>query len=276
VEVTRYESGSSWLETAQRAPAAPLAAHFNDYVGYEEGGGVPLRRREVPHGRIVLVLGLGEPIDISGCNSSQPAATLTSFVAGLHEGFTTTEHAGRQRGIQIDLTPLGAYRLLGLPMCEIANEVVGLDAFFGRRIERLRDRLASAPTWEDRFATLDGALQSLIDQGPEPDRSVAWAWQQLDRSAGRVPVSTLAEEIGWSRRHFATRFREHIGLGPKATGRVLRFRRAVQLLDSTDSIATVAATCGYADHSHLDREFRALAGCTPSELRAARLDGVPC
>jgi AraC-like DNA-binding protein len=225
---------------------------------------------------VVLIIGLGEPIGVSGCNAPQPAATFTSFVAGLHEGFTTTEHEGRQRGIQINLTPLGAYRLLGVPMRELANDVVGLDALLGRRIEELTDRLASVPTWEARFATLDRTLHSWVDQGPEPDRSVAWAWQQLDRTAGQVPVSTLAEEIGWSRRHFASRFREHVGLGPKATGRVLRFRRAVQLLDRTDSIATVAATCGYADHSHLDRDFRALAGCTPSELRATRFDGVPC
>jgi hypothetical protein len=31
-----------------------------------------------------------------------------------------------------------------------------------------------------------------------------------------------------------------------------------------------AAKCGYADHSHLVREFQDLAGCTPSELLATR------
>ncbi len=33
-------------------------------------------------------------------------------------------------------------------------------------------------------------------------------------------------------------------------------------------IADVAAECGYADHAHLVREFRALAGCTPSKYVA--------
>jgi AraC-like DNA-binding protein len=276
VEVTRYETAPSWLEIARRAPAAPLAAHFTDYGGYEEGGGVPVRRREVPHGRVVLILGLGEPIEIAGARAPSKPETLTSFVAGMHDEFTLTEHGGRQRGIQVDLTPLGAYRLFGLPMHELANEVVGLDTLFGRRrIETLTDQLASASTWEDRFAELDATLMAWIADGPEPDRSVAWAWQQLDHSAGRVPVATLANEIGWSRRHFANRFREHIGLGPKATGRVLRFRRAVQLLDTTDAIASVAADCGYADHSHLVHDFQSLAGCTPTELRARRFEGYP-
>lgn len=33
-------------------------------------------------------------------------------------------------------------------------------------------------------------------------------------------------------------------------------------------IADIAAAAGYADHSHLVRDFRSLAGCTPSQLVA--------
>lgn len=68
-----------------------------------------------------------------------------------------------------------------------------------------------------------------------------------------------------------------MGLAPKASARVLRFQRAARLLAPTAvlgpprparTIADVAATCGYADHPHLVREFRTLADCTPSEYVA--------
>jgi AraC-like DNA-binding protein len=87
-----------------------------------------------------------------------------------------------------------------------------------------------------------------------------------------VLVSGLADEIGWSRRHFADRFQRGVGLTPKAFGRILRFRRAVELLTTGPgaSIGEVAAACGFSDHSHLVRDFRSLAGCTPSELVADR------
>ena len=89
----------------------------------------------------------------------------------------------------------------------------------------------------------------------------------MARSHGRVPIATLADEIGWSGRHFTRRFRDHVGVAPKAAARVLRFKRATELLESgSTTIASVAAAAGYADHSHLVRDAKAIAGCTPSEL----------
>jgi transcriptional regulator GlxA family with amidase domain len=102
-------------------------------------------------------------------------------------------------------------------------------------------------------------------------------WNQLARSHGQVPVVLLAEEIGWSRRHFGARFRAQVGLPTKPVARVLRFREAARRLQAATagSIADVAAAGGYADHSHLVREFRRLAGCTPSALAAEEATFAP-
>jgi AraC-like DNA-binding protein len=193
-------------------------------------------------------------------------------VAGHADRPATTCYQGSQAGVQLDLTPLDAHRLLGVPMAALANEVVGLDELGLRWARGIDERLAEAPSWEARFALLDGVLLGALADAPPVDRAVAWAWAQLARSHGTLPVGELADEIGWSRRHFTSRFRHQVGLAPKPTAQVLRFHRAVRLLTGRPSVglADVAATAGYADHSHLDREFRRLAGCTPSAYRAAR------
>jgi len=49
---------------------------------------------------------------------------------------------------------------------------------------------------------------------------------------------------------------------------VIRFDHAARQLARRQRISDVAAATGYADHSHLVRDFRAMAGCTPSQLLA--------
>jgi AraC-like DNA-binding protein len=275
VTIDRHDSAETAWELAHGAPDPFLAGSVRGYCGYVERSTTPVQRREVPHGGVVLILSFGDPIDVVTEKGSTPRRRrLRSFVAGLHDAPVVTRYEGTQHGVQIDLTPLGAYRLFGLPLRELANQAVELDAVRGREIDRLIDRLVSEPGgWEARFEIVDLMLGNWLADGADPDRSVAWAWHQLEQSHGAVAVADLADEIGWSRRHFASRFREQIGLAPKPTGRVLRFRRAVDLIGRLPgrTIADVAAAAGYADHSHLVREFRALAGCAPSELLAARM-----
>ena len=234
-----------------------------EYCGYQEITGGPLARRQVPHGAITLIVNLGEPLTVDGRGYG-------SFVAGLHERPVRTEHPGRQYGIQLDLPPLTAYALLGHPPGELGNAVVGLDDLLGRDARGLVEALAEAPGWASRFALLDRALTERLDRGPRAAPEVGWAWRQLCRTGGRIGVAELAAGTGWSHRHLATRFRQQVGLSPKAFGRVLRFQRAVRLLHAPahPTFAAIAAACGYFDQAHLNRDFRELAGATPTALRA--------
>ncbi|SFO91006.1 Helix-turn-helix domain-containing protein [Mesorhizobium sp. NFR06] len=80
----------------------------------------------------------------------------------------------------------------------------------------------------------------------------------------------LAREIGWSRKHLAAKFTDAIGIGPKTLSRIVRFNRALSLSKRQgDDWAGIAADCGYADQAHLVREFRQLAGETPTGLAAS-------
>jgi AraC-like DNA-binding protein len=254
-----------------------LTGHVLRYLGYREYSATPVRRRQAPVGSCTLILNLGPPIRLHGpAGPSVP----TSFLAGMHDGVVHTEYTGHQFGVQVDLSPLGVFALLGRPMPELSNVAPALTELDAPELAALPARLADAPDWPRRFALLDALLlRRLETPAGRPDAEVAWAWRRLVRSHGRVGVQELAEETGWSRRHLLTRFRGQVGLAPKPTARVLRFQRAARLLVPTAvydgstttaarSIAEVAAECGYADHAHLVREFHALAGCTPSEYLA--------
>lgn len=274
IDVRRHESEIGSWEMASRPAHPQLGAHVVSYTGYRENTRGPIRRREVPSGIITLIISFGEPLRLVRMPDPRlPASTFTSFVAGLHTTPAVTEHDGTQHGIEVRLTPLGGRALLDVPMRELTNTVTRLDELLGARAGSLAAQLAEARDWDQRFATLDEALAAAIESGPAPSLEVDHAWRRLCCSSGRASIGELARDVGWSHRHLIARFREQVGLPPKALARVLRFERALNILRGVRPrpLAEVALAAGYYDQAHLNREFRALAGCTPRELQAAQL-----
>ena len=95
------------------------------------------------------------------------------------------------------------------------------------------------------------------------------AWDRIERSGGTIDIGRLAQEIGYSRKHLAAVFREHVGMPPKALARLVRFQRALEALRSGSprNLAQLAVELGYHDQAHFTREFRGFAGLTPSECQ---------
>jgi AraC-like DNA-binding protein len=244
-----------------------LAGDVVRYAGYVEHGGWSIDNREVASPLVPLIINFGAPFRIG--MGADGAVEQQSFVAGLYDGYADVASTGRAHCLQVDFTPLGAYRFFAMPMRDLAAQAVALDALgaFGD----LAGRLYDAPDWTTRFALLDGFVRRRLAAAPAPSSPVAWAWRQLAASDGRVRVGALAREIGWSRKHLAQRFAIEVGAGPKAVGRILRFAGLRRAIDAgirrgcAGDWAGVAADWGYADQAHLIREFRAMAGVTPGD-----------
>jgi transcriptional regulator GlxA family with amidase domain len=140
---------------------------------------------------------------------------------------------------------------------------------FGRLAAELHERVHEVSTWERRIAGIDLVLSRALRPAPDVRPEVAWAWREIMRTGGAVRVADLAAEVGLSTRHLDTTMRRETGLSPKLAARVVRFDRATRLLMSGPGrLADVAVECGYFDQAHLARDFRELAGCSPSRWLA--------
>lgn len=239
----------------------------------------PRRRLEAPIGAVTLLLGFGEPVRIS--RAGREPDTLVSVYCGPTTTPAVGEHSGRLSGIEVLLAPWAAFALFGTPQYELANRTVDPDelphALGGRRVGELASALAALPSWEARFRLLDEVFVRWSEAGTPCSARVVRAWAELVRTGGAMPVPSLAEGVGWSVRQLESRFREQIGLGPKAAGRVLRLQRARRMLAAGRGQAETAAVCGFYDQAHLSGEFKAMTGCTPREFTLARHGpgGVP-
>lgn len=91
-----------------RHPHPSLPGTFRRGAGFAEAAGRPQVRTELPIPSVPLILGLEEPIRISSATGS---GRFTLFLAGRHEIPVDTEQFGTFGCGQVDLSPLGAYRV---------------------------------------------------------------------------------------------------------------------------------------------------------------------
>ncbi len=272
-------------EWAAWRPAPVVAPFVSGYCGYRQSGLGPSRHRGLPSPYLNLIFTLDDPLEVTEHpDPAQPPERYLSLVGGLHTRPALITHAGSQSGVQLTLSPLGARAVLGVPAGVLASQDLHASAVLGRFADQVRDRLQSAPSWSQRFAVLDRLLAARLAGGPgsgrtagRPRPEVVRAWQRIQAGAGNVRVRDLAAEVGCSPRHLGELFWQEIGLAPKEAARVVRFdraRRRLQAGQCPGALADLAVDCGYCDQSHLNRDFRSLAGAAPLEWLAAELRNV--
>ena len=255
-------------------PVGPLRRLVAAHHAYRERGVPPARHLGLPSPYLTVIFTVDEPLHLSRhVDPAKAPASYRALVGGLHTRPVVVDHDGAQSGVQLQVSPLGARALFGVPAGALAGLDLPATDLLGRLGAELPERLAAAATWTERFRTLDAALGRLVDPDRAPPAEVRRAWHLLCASGGTVRVADVARAVGWSERHLAARFRVEIGLTPKVAARVIRFDRARRMVPHLPG-AAVAATCGYADQAHLVREFVDFTGVGPRAWLAAEVGNL--
>ena len=260
----RVDDAEGLFEWADGEPGPAVKGRVRSYIGYREDTPAPVERIETPTGVLTVIISFGDGFRVQTVSGAGELSAYTSFVAGMHERPARTGHDGRQLGVQVRLDPLGAFSLFGISMHELGNRVVELSELLDGDAERWAGQLSEIRGWGNRFVKLDQLLADRMAVGPVPSEELAWAWHTMQSASGAVRVADLVRGCCCSHRHLVAQFREQIGATPKTAARVLRYERAARLVARGDlDLAQVATLCGYADQSHLTREYASFAGVTP-------------
>ncbi|MEU4342140.1 helix-turn-helix domain-containing protein [Nocardia sp. NPDC023852] len=217
-------------------------------------------------------------------NLKGTACYPAEFVIRPRDSPVTLDSSFAASYLELWLDPLAAYRLRGTRDIKLNEPITDLGDALGPGGRELVGRIRDEPTWSGRFALLDNFLLNSFQSLPHVLPEIRRAWMLLTSSGGTAPISWIADEVGWSHKHLITKFTRQIGLTPKTAARIIRFDRARDLLvkQSRIPLHEIAAECGYADQSHLNRDFRKFSGVTPTgyiqrcrNRRAMPLAGVP-
>lgn len=261
------DSGAPAAEHHEHQPTAALAGWVDRAVGYRlEGfsGGVHVG---MPSGTATLVIPLDDALTLSDAGNPRPSR-FDSVLAGLATGPTHIHHDGNQHGIQLALRPEAVRALFGIRPAELAETSYELVDVMGPAAVGLRERLHETDSWPERFAVVEQTLLALERERRDPPAEVTEAWRLIAVGGGAAPISRVAAHVGWSMRHLQQQFRAEFGVTPKGAARVRRFERSVPLVSSARiPLTDVALACGWSDHAHMDRDWRHLAGTSPSQWR---------
>ena len=92
----------------------------------------------------------------------------------------------------------------------------------------------------------------------------------MARFRGTGSMDGLSEHVGLSSRQLRSVFGGELGMSPKQVSRLMRFDHAKQLITEAVGqggrldLTSIALQAGFYDHAHLDRDFAALTGTSPT------------
>ncbi|MEX2151949.1 MAG: helix-turn-helix domain-containing protein [Gemmatimonadaceae bacterium] len=220
----------------------------------------------VPDGCVEIVLNLGDPAleHRNGRATAQP----NYVIAGQMFAPTIVTPTGAIDMWGIRLQPGAASALIGVPGSELSERTYSaaeLSSRFGAALASVGER-----TPAQREGAIVQMLTHAAGKAGRLSREIGALVDYALESRGDLSVRAMSAWSGWSMRRVQRVFAQHVGFGPKLLMRLGRFQHALAMSrqEPRRSWADIAARCRYYDQSHLVRDSRQFAGCSPTELFA--------
>ncbi len=257
------------VELQEYRPVQALRPHVQRFWAgrFNAGGADCLSQRVVPSGFVEVIIHLTDlhcDLPVSAEWRQSPDYTLI----GLQNEPYEVRFSSEVEVFAIRFKPAGFYSLFGVPLGEIVDTHEDLVAVLGAHFRAFAAHLRDEPTVAARLHTAERYLSRAAES-----RDVTYlnrAEELIRTSGGNLRVEDVADRLCISRRQLERAFKSKLGLSPKQYMRIARLNRAQRLLQEgrCQGLADVAYRAGYADQSHLNRDFRLLVGDSPSHYLA--------
>ena len=137
-------------------------------------------------------------------------------------------------------------------------EELSAERDFQKRIRIFLDAYAKTENAQEKFTGKKALVQSVK--------------QMVYDSNGKIRVSQMSAQTGYSERYINRIFLEEMGFSPKTFCKMIQFQYALDLLNygKPENMTDAAVRMGYYDQPQFIRDFQKYAGITPGEYLKLR------
>ncbi len=254
------------------SPGPALRPYVEQYIFLTPSSDLTRPERIPPGGKSGLTINLGADYraQLAGVSQRLPPVAL----GGQLTQMLTLDKPADGQVLQIIFQPTGLYRVFGLTMAELTNQIIPINELitspFGQSWYSLADQLREIRDNQERIRRVEAYLLAYVRR-LSPSRSTwveaasAWLAQPGDRR-----IQRLVTELRISPRQLTRVFGQQVGMTPKDYAQIMRFRNVFR--------AATAPVCppwqdlvhagGWYDQSHFCNDFCRMTGQTPAAFFA--------
>ncbi len=195
----------------------------------------------------------------------------TSNIFAYTTGLYTTPHEFKVLNnwdeICIDFHPCGYYHFFNFPSKpKIINDGF-TNSFFSQKDLILFRSIFNETNLKNRSIAIEQFLLTKLKSFDKDNLQLAISYIHLKE--GIVSVKEVLRHTQCSERKMYKLFMDHFGITPRWYIRILRIRKAIQLLTYNPllSLTEIAYQCGYSDQSHFIKETKSMCNVLPKTLK---------
>jgi AraC-like DNA-binding protein len=191
-----------------------------------------------------------------------------SFLYGQISSFNDVYLLHETDLVIVVFQPSGVTGLLGIHAGEVRDNILSTEYVFGKQSKELYENLMEKSTIKERLILLNTFfLRLAAKRTPKNDSLLKASLNFIVKNNGLISSIQLVKFTGYTERHIERMFGEQVGINPKKFSNIIRlhyFLKQLKASRTNQNLTEMAYDAGYADQSHLIKQFKKFTGMAPA------------
>lgn len=256
-------------------PTPELTSHVRYYWNLDSGDDPEphARERVFPDGCIELIFNYADLM--RKFEDGRTEIQQRHFIHGQLKKFIELESTGKVGIFSVRFQPAGLQRFIDFDVSDLTEKTMTVAEIWGDEGTHFNAQMLAAKTTQQRIDITESFLLTRLQSGKNDD-TISRCVSEIIASDGGQTIDELSEKFHIGKRHLERKFLSTVGLSQKLFSRIIRFNKALQLIENKDfsTFTSVAHQGGFYDQAHFIRDFKEITGLNPKQYFSENLEMV--